>query len=414
MEGRTVANRITRRLLMGGAAGTALGSAARAQAPTIRIGVLTALSGDYTDPSGGGSVIAAQFAAEDFIRDHKPGFKVEVIAGDMQDKPDIGLSVARDWFDRDSVDMVTDMPNSAIALAVAGLAKERDKVAQIGAAASAITGKACTPNSMQLAYSTKTLGASVGSAVLRDGGDSWFFISADYAFGQALVDDTSAIVQAAGGNVLGNARFPFPSNGDFSSFLVQAQSSGAQVIALASAGADTTNAIKQAHEVGIGKGGQRLVSLLVLITNIHSLGLETAQGLVYSDPFYWDMNDGARAFSARFQPKWRNLKPTEDHAAVYAGALHYLKAVAAIGVDKAKASGKAVMQQMKAMPTDDPLFGRGAVRADGQMVHDMYLWQVKSPAESKYAWDYCRKLATIPADRAFAPVSSSACPLVRG
>ncbi|WP_158922111.1 ABC transporter substrate-binding protein [Acidisphaera sp. S103] len=403
---------IPRRLLMAGAASSVLGRSARAQTPTIRIGVLTALSGDYTDPSGGGSVIAAQFAAEDFIRDHKPGFKVEVIAGDMQDKPDIGLSVARDWFDRDGVDMVTDMPNSAIALAVAGLAKERDKVAQIGAAASAITGKACTPNSMQLAYNTSTLGASVGSAVLRDGGDSWFFISADYAFGQALVDDTSAVVRAAGGKVLGNARFPFPSNGDFSSFLVQAQASGAKVIALASAGADTTNAIKQAHEFGIGKGGQRLVSLLVLITNIHSLGLETAQGLVYSDPFYWDMNDGARDFSARFQPKWRDLKPTEDHAAVYAGTLHYLKAVAAIGVDKAKASGKAVMQQMKAMPTDDPLFGRGSVRADGQMIHDMYLWQVKSPAESKYAWDYCRKLATIPAQTAFAPPPAPACPLL--
>jgi len=380
--------------------------------PTIRIGVLTALSGDYTDPSGGGSVLAAQFAADDFVREHKPNFKVEVIAGDMQDKPEIGLSVARDWFDRDEVDMVTDMPNSAIALAVAGLAKERDKVAQIGAAASAITGKACTPNSMQLAYSTKTLGASVGSAVLRDGGDRRFFISADYAFGQALVEDTSLVVQTAGGTVLGNARFPFPGNGDFSSFLLQAQTSGAKVVALASAGADTTNAIKQAHEFGIGHGGQRLVSLLVLITNIHSLGLETAQGLVYSDPFYWDMNDATRAFSARFQPRWRDLKPTEDHAAVYAGALHYLKAVAAIGVDKA-ASGRAVMQQMKAMPTDDPLFGSGSVRADGQMLHDMYLWQVKSPAESQYPWDYCRKLATIPAAQAFASLSASACPLVR-
>jgi branched-chain amino acid transport system substrate-binding protein len=409
-------NRITRRLLMGGASGMAFGSGskARAQTPTIRIGVLTALSGDYTDPSGGGSVLAAQFAAEDFVRDHKPGFKVEVIAGDMQDKPDIGLSVARDWFDRDAVDMVTDMPNSAIALAVAGLAKERDKVAQTGAAASAITGKACTPNSMQLAYSTSTLGASVGSAVMRDGGDSWFFISADYAFGQALVDDTSAVVQAAGGKILGNARFPFPSNGDFSSFLVRAQASGAKVIALASAGADTTNAIKQAHEFGVGRDGQRLVSLLVLMTNVHALGLETAQGLVYCDPFYWDMNDGCRAFAARFQPRWRDLKPTEDHAAVYAGALHYLKAVAAGGVDKARASGRAVMDQMRAMPTDDPLFGKGALRADGQMVHDMYLWQVKSPAESKYPWDYCRKLATIRAEQAFAPLAASACPLVRG
>jgi branched-chain amino acid transport system substrate-binding protein len=409
-----MAIRIPRRLLMAGAATTTLGTSTRAQTPTIRIGVLTALSGDYTDPSGGGSVIAAQFAAEDFIRDQKPNFKVEIIAGDMRDKPDIGLSVARNWFDRDDVDMVTDMPNSAVALAVAGLAKERDKVAQIGAAASAITGKACTPNSMQLAYNTSTLGASVGSAVLRDGGDSWFFISADYAFGQALVDDTSAVVQAAGGKVLGNARFPFPSNGDFSSFLVRAQSSGAKVIALASAGADTSNAIKQAHEFGVGRDGQRLVSLLVLITNIHSLGLETAQGLVYSDPFYWDMNDGTRTFSARFQPKWRDLKPTEDHAAVYAGALHYLKAVAAIGIDKAKASGKAVMQQMKIMPTEDPLFGKGSVRADGQMIHDMYLWQVKSPAESKYAWDYCRKLATIQAEIAFALPPVSACPLLRG
>jgi branched-chain amino acid transport system substrate-binding protein len=409
-----MATSIPRRLLMAGAASTVLGTSTRAQTPTIRIGVLTALSGDYTDPSGGGSVIAAQFAADDFIRDHNPGFKVEIIAGDMQDKPDIGLSVARNWFDRDDVDMVTDMPNSAIALAVAGLAKERDKVAQIGAAASAITGKACTPNSMQLAYNTSTLGASVGSAILRDGGDSWFFISADYAFGQALVDDTTAVVQAAGGKVLGNARFPFPSNGDFSSFLVRAQSSGAKVIALASAGADTTNAIKQAHEFGVGQGAQRLVSLLILITNIHALGLETAQGLVYADPFYWDMNEGARTFSARFQPKWRDLKPTEDHAAVYAGTLHYLKAAAAIGVEKAKASGKAVMQQMKTMPTEDPLFGKGSVRADGQMIHDMYLWQVKSPNESKYPWDYCRKLATIPAETAFAPPPTPTCSLLPG
>ncbi len=411
---------ITRRRLMSGAACLTLGAGlatpsrrARAQTPTIRIGVLTALSGDYTDGAGGGSVVATKLAVEDFIRDYKPGFKIDVISGDMQDKPAIGLSVARAWFDREDVDMVTDVPNSAIALAVADLAEQRDKVVQISAGSSALTGKACTSNSMQLAYNTHCLGASLGSAILREGGDTWFFISADYAFGQTLVDDTASVIRAAGGEVLGNARFPFPSNGDFSSFLVQAEASGAKVVALASAGTDTTNAIKQAREFGIGRGKQRLVSLLMLITNVHALGLDTAQGLMYCDPFYWDLNDATRAFAQRFQPQWRDLKPTEDHAGVYAGALHYLKAVAATGVDKAKASGSAVMQQMKKMPTDDPVFGKGTLRADGQMMHDMYLWQVKSPAASKYAWDYCRQLAVIPPGKAFLPLSASACPLVR-
>lgn len=398
---------------IGAAALTAFPRLGRAQPPTIRIGVLTQLSGDYTDAAGHGSTVAAKLAIEDFVRDHKPGFKIDLIEGDMQDKPDIGLSVARSWFDRDSVDLIVDVPNSAIALAVQGLAKERDKVVQISAGSSTITGKACTPNSIQVAYNTYALGSSIGGAEMKMGGDTWFFVSADYAFGQALVEDTSAVVKRGGGKVLGNARFPFPSNGDFSSFLVQAQASGAKVVAVASAGNDTTNAIKQAQEFGLTHSGRRLVSLLMLLTNIHSLGLETAQGLIYRDPFYWDQNDATRAFAKRFQPQWRNLKPTEDHAGVYAGVLHYLKAVEALGVDKAKDSGRAAVKRMVEMPTDDPLFGKGGIRPDGQMIHNMYLWQVKSPSESKYPWDYSKLLAIVPATEAFLPLRSSACPLVK-
>ena len=402
-----------RRALVGAAVAAGLVRRARAQSPSIRIGVLTALTGEYTDAAGGGSVVAAKLAVEDFVREYKPSFRIEILSGDMQDKPDIGLSVARGWFDSDAVDMISDVPNSAIALAVAGLVAERDKIVQISAGSSVFGGKACNPNSMQLAYNTYALGKVTGDALFAQGGKSWFFISADYAFGQALVEDTTAAVKALGGTVLGNARYPFPSNGDFSSYLLQAQASGADIVAFATAGGDTTNAIKQAHEFGVSQGKQRVAGLLTLITNIHALGLEAAQGLIYTDPFYWDFNDGTRAFAARFQPQWRDLKPSEDHAGVYAGTMHYLKAVQALGVDKARASGRAVMAEMKRMPTDDVVFGRGAVRMDGQMVHDMHLWQVKSPKESKGPWDYSRLLATVPAAEAFIPLSQSACPAAR-
>lgn len=403
-----------RRALLGTAASAGFVHRARAQSPGIRIGVLTALSGEYTDAAGGGSVIAAKLAVEDFVREHKPSFRIDILSGDMLDKPDVGLAVARGWFDADAVDMISDVPNSAIALAVSGLVKERDKVVQISAGSSTVTGQYCTPNSMQLAYNTYALGKVTGSALYRQGGKTWSFISADYAFGQALVQDTANTITGLGGKVLGNARFPFPSNGDFSSYLLQAQATGADVIAMATAGGDTTNAIKQAHEFGLIGGRQRVVGLLTLITNIHALGLDQAQGLIYSDPFYWDSNDATRAFSARFQPQWRDLKPSEDHAGVYAGVIHYLKAVQAIGVDKARASGRAAMEQMKRMPTDDAVFGKGAVRPDGQMVHDMHLWQVKSPKESKSPWDYSRLLATVPATEAFIPLSQSTCAAARG
>lgn len=406
-----------RTLLLGGAAGAAglaTARAARAQAAPIRIGVMTDMSGPYAANTGPGSVVGARLAAEDFMRAN-PGIRVEVVQGDFQNKPDVGAALARSWLDQQGVDVILDVPVSSVALAVAGLVREKDRVALFtGPATADLTGAGCGPNHAHWTYDTWALAACTGRALVADGGDAWFFITADYAFGHALERDTAEFVRAAGGRVLGTARTPFPGTADFSSFLLQAQSSRAKIIGLANAGADTVNCIKQAAEFGLTRRGARLAGLLFQIADVHAVGLEAAQGLVLTEAFYWDMNEGTRAFSARVAPQLNGQKPSMIHAGAYSAVAHYLKGCAALGVERAKASGRAVMGWMKANPTDDPLFGRGQVRADGRKLHDMYLFQVKSPQESRHPWDYYTLRQTTPAAEAFRPVGQGNCAMVRG
>ncbi|RUM96016.1 ABC transporter substrate-binding protein [Pseudaminobacter arsenicus] len=375
---------------------------------SVKLGVLNDRSGTYADLSGEGSVIAAKMAVEDFRAADK-GINVEVISADHQNKPDIGASITRQWYDQDGVDVILDVPTSSVALAVSDITKEKNKIfMNSGAGTSDLTGKACSPNTVHWTYDTWALANGTGSAMVKAGGDTWFFLTADYAFGHALERDTSAVVEKAGGNVLGNVRHPFPGQ-DFSSFLLQAQSSGAKVIGLANAGADTTNAIKQAAEFGIVQAGQKLAGLLTFVTDVKALGLATAQGLVLTEAFYWDQNDGTREFSKRFAERHHGAMPTMVQAGVYASVLHYLKAVDAIkGKDPA-----AVMAKMKETPSDDPLFGKGQIRADGRHVHDMYLFEVKKPEESKGDWDLYKTVATIPAAEAFRPLADGGCSLVK-
>jgi branched-chain amino acid transport system substrate-binding protein len=376
----------------------------------IKIGVLNDMSGLYADLSGQGAVVAAKMAVEDFGAAAK-GMKVEIVGADHQNKPDVGSNIARTWFDRDNVDAIVDVPTSSVALAVNEIAREKNKVFLVsGAAASDLTGPKCSPNTVHWTYDTWALANGTGKAMVKTGGDTWFFITADYAFGKALERDTSEVVQANGGKVLGSVRTPFPGT-DFSSFLLQAQASKAKVIGLANAGGDTINSIKQAAEFGITQGGQSLAGLLVFISDVHALGLQTAQGLVLTEAFYWDQNDASRAFAKRFAPQFKNNMPTMVQAGVYAAVLHYLKAVEAL---KSDADGKAVVNKMKELPTDDPLFGKGTIRADGRKLHDMYLFEVKKPGESKGAWDYYKLRATIPAAEAFRPMKDGGCPLVSG
>ena len=386
---------------------------ARAQTShTIRIGVLTDLNGPNSASNGPGSVVGTQLAAEDFMAAH-PGIKVEVLSADYQSKPDVAVSVARDWFDRQGVDIVSNVNNSAAALAIANLVKEKDKVALLtGPASSALTGTACGPNHIHWTYDTWALGHSTGGALVAEGGKTWFFIGADYAFGKQLAGDTAAFVTGAGGKVLGTVYTPFPETADFSSFLVQAAASGAKVIGLANSGADTVNCVKQAHEFGLTAKGTRLAALLMMLPDLHGVGLETAQGLILSEAFYWDMNDATRAYGKRFGARMNGWMPSMIQAGDYAANWHCLKAMAKIGWDKAKASGRATVEQMKAMPTDDPLFGKGSVRADGRVLHPMYLFQVKAPAESHYAWDYYKLLRRIDAADAFRPLAAGQCPMV--
>lgn len=384
--------------------------AAMAQAPvTVKIGVLNDQSGLYADLSGQGSVWAAKKAIEDFNATNKD-VKAEVIFADHQNKADVGTSVARKWFDLDGVDMIIDTPNSGVALAVSGVTKEKNKVfINSGAATSDLTGKACTPNTVHWTYDTWALANGTGRAVVKGGGDTWFFLTADYAFGHALERDTAEVVKANGGKVVGTVRVPL-NNADFSSFLLQAQSSKAKIIGLANAGGDTINSIKQAAEYGIVDGGQKLAGLLIFITDVNSLGLKAAQGLNLTSPFYWDTNDGTRKFSEEFAKANGGRRPSMVQAGVYSGVLHYLKAVSALQSGK---DGAAVVEKMKALPTDDPLFGKGVVRADGRKIHPMYLYEVKKPSESKGPWDYYTLKATIPADEAFRPLSETECPLVK-
>ena len=374
----------------------------------VKIGVMNDRSGTYADLSGEGSVVAARMAVEDFKAAEK-GIDVTIVSADHQNKPDIASNLARQWYDAEGVDVIADVPTSSAALAVNDITREKNKVFLVsGAASSDLTGKACSPNTVHWTYDTWALAHGTGQAMVETGGDSWFFLTADYAFGHALERDTSAVVEASGGKVLGAVRHPFPGQ-DFSSFLLQAQASGAKVIGLANAGADTTNAIKQAHEFGITQGGQNLAGLLIFITDVNALGLEPAQGLVLTEAFYWDLNDATRAWSKRFAEAHNGNMPTMVHAGVYASVLHYLKAVEAAG----SKDSQAVMAKMKEMPSVDPLFGQGQVRQDGRHVHDMYLFQVKSPDESKANWDYYKVLATIPAERAFRPLAEGGCPLVK-
>ena len=392
------------------AAALALSCAAQAQISgnVVKIGVLNDQSGTYSDITGPGSTLAAKMAVEDFKAKEK-GLNVEVVFADHQNKPDVGSQIASKWYDAEGVDVIVDVPTSSIALAVAKITADKGKAFLVSGAASAdLTGKACNANTIHWTYDTWNLANGTGSAIVKTGGDTWFFLTADYAFGHALERDTEAVVLKNGGKVLGKVRHPFPS-ADFSSFLLQAQASKAKIIGLANAGADTTNAIKQAAEFGIVKGGQNLAGLLVFISDVHALGLEKAQGLIFTETWYWDLNDQTRAWAKRFAAANGGKYPTMVHAGVYSAVTHYLKAVAALKSD----DGTKVIAKMKEMPTDDPLFGKGTVRADGRKIHPAYLVEVKKPSESKGPYDYYKIRATIPADQAFRPIDQGDCPLVK-
>jgi branched-chain amino acid transport system substrate-binding protein len=376
----------------------------------VKVGVLNDQSSLYADATGQGSVIAAQMAAQDYMAANPNSkLRIEITFADHQNKPDIGANIARQWFEREGVDMILDVPNSAVALAVAGVARQFNKVTINGAAGSArLTGDLCSPNTVHWTFDNYALANGTGRAVVATGGDTWFFITADYAFGHDLEAQTTAVVNATGGKVLGGVRAPL-NTPDFSSYLLQAQSSKAKVIGLANAGGDTINAIKQASEFGIVKGGQRLVGLLTFITDIHSLGLQVAQGLQFTEAFYWDMNDDTRTWTKRFVARMNGRQyPTMNHAGDYGGMLHYLKAVdAAQTTDGAK-----VVAKMKELPTMDATFGPGRVREDGRHLHPMYLWEVKKPSESKAPWDYYRLAKTIPVEDAWRPLDQGGCSFV--
>jgi branched-chain amino acid transport system substrate-binding protein len=390
----------------------ATAAAARADETAVKIGVLTDMSSLYSDIGGAGSVAAAKLAVEDF-NPAAHGMKVEVIGGDHQNKPDVGANLARQWYDVDHVDMIVDVPTSSVALAINDITREKNKVfLGSGPASSDLTGPKCSPNSIQWTYDTWMLANGTGKAVVQTGGDTWFFLTADYAFGQALERDTTKVILANGGKVLGSVRHPLQTS-DFSSFLLQAQASKAKIIGLANAGGDTDNAIKQGAEFGITAGGQHFAGLLVFINDVEALGLKTAQGLVLTETWYWDMTDANRAFTKRWQvAASRPSKfPSMSQAGVYSAVTHYLKAVAAL---KSAGDGRAVVAKMKEMPTDDPLFGKGSIRVDGRKIHPAYLFEVKKPEESKYPGDDYKLRATIPAAEAFRPLKDGGCPLVGG
>ena len=392
-------------------AALALPGAAFAQDKNVKIGVLDDMSGLYADVGGQGSILAAQMAIEDSGMVAK-GWKIDMISADHQNKPDVGVNIARQWADKDKVDNVVGVLSSGVALAVAGVAKEKNLAyMNSGAAASDLTNSACTPNTIHWTYDTYLLANGTGKAVVKSGGDSWFFLTADYAFGHALERDTTAVVTANGGKILGSVRHPLNSS-DFSSFLLQAQASKAKIIGLANAGGDTTNAIKQASEFGITSGGQKLAALLLFLSDVHSLGLKMTQGLQFTETFYWDLNDGTRAFSKRFSDRMKNKnQPTMVQAGIYASIIHYLKALDSMGSNPH--DGVKVVEKMKSMPTDDALFGKGEIQPNGRKVHPGYLFEVKKPEESKYPWDYYKLIATIPANEAFTPLDKSSCAFLK-
>ena len=390
----------------------ALPLAARAQATPIRIGVLADMSGPYRDTSGPTSVAAVQQAIEDTGMAAR-GIAVEVIGGDHQNRPDAALALARRWIDNQSVDMICEVNNSAIALAVANLVKEKDRVQLAsGAASSALTGPQCNSHSIHWTYDTWMFANVVGGATVRSGGDSWFFITADYAFGHQLERDTAQFVTRSGGRMVGSARYPFPGTTDFSSFLLAAQASRAKVVGLAMAAADMQNCVKQAHEFGLTRRGQQLAGMIMFVQDIRSIGLEAAQGMVMSEVFYHDLNDRTRGLARRILARTPDNMPNQEHAGTYSCAVHYLKAVAELGVARAKASGIEVINLMKRMPTDDDAFGPGRIRDDNRKIHPAYLFEVKAPAESRGPWDFYKLRATVPGEEAFRPIADGGCPLV--
>jgi branched-chain amino acid transport system substrate-binding protein len=393
------------------AAACAFAGSAQAQISDgiVKIGVLNDMSGLYSDITGQGSVVAARMAVEDYIRASKSTLKVEIVGADHQNKPDVGSNVARQWYDTEKVDMIADVPTSSVGLAIAKISADKGKLhVNSGSATADLSGKACNANTIHWAYDTWMLANGTGKAIVKSGGDTWFFLTADYAFGHALERDTEAVVLKNGGKVVGKVRTPFPTQ-DFSSFLLQAQASKAKIIGLANAGGDTTNSIKQAFEFGITKGGQNLAGLLVFSPDVHSLSLEKAQGLMLTETFYWDLNEQTRAFTKRFAAANGGKYPSMVHAGVYSSVIHYLKAVDAAKTD----DGTKVAAKMKELPTDDVLFGKGTVRADGRKIHPAYLFEVKKPSESKGPYDYYKLVSTIPANEAFRPLSESECPLVK-
>ncbi|QOZ34810.1 ABC transporter substrate-binding protein [Bradyrhizobium sp. CCBAU 53421] len=398
-------------LLLGTALVLSVASVASADDKTVKIGVLSDQSGLYADLAGPGSTLAAQMAIEDSGLKAK-GWTIDLISGDHQNKPDIGTTIARQWFDVDKVDTIVDVPNSGVALAVNNVVKEKNGVyINSGAATSDLTNAQCSPNTVHWTYDTYMLAHATGQALVKAGGDTWFFLTADYAFGAALERDTTAVVTANGGKVVGGVKHPL-NTADFSSFLLQAQASKAKIIGLANAGGDTTNSIKQAAEFGIVKGGQKLAALLLFLTDVKAIGLETAQGLNFTETFYWDLNDKTRAFSKRFSEKLKSgAPPTMVQAGVYAGLLHYFKALEALGGNPH--DGAKVIAKMKTIPTDDPLFGKGEVEANGRVTHDAYLFEVKKPSESKGPWDFYKLVGTVPGNQAFTPLDKSTCALLK-
>jgi branched-chain amino acid transport system substrate-binding protein len=405
---------VSRRALLGSAAVAAALPIGRLRAqdkPTIKIGVLNDQSGPYRDTGGLTSVVCTRQAVLEFAAQ---GFNVEVVMADHQNKPDIGAGIARQWFDRDQVDAVADVNNTAIALAVNNVVVAKNKALLISGAASAdLTGKYCSPNAVHFAPDTWFDSHSTGGAILKDGGDSWYLIVADYTFGHALANDLTALVTKAGGKVLGSIAYPFPDTTDFSSMLVRAQASGAKVLGLCMAGADTENCIKQAHEFGLNDT-MTIAALLIQVRGVRALGLDTAQGLRWSESYYWDANDRTRAWNDRVRTKTPNgVWPNMTQAGDYAATLHYLKAVADMGVSAAKADGRAVVDRMKAMPTDEDCFGPGKIRIDGRALHPVYLLEAKKPSESKQSWDVGKIIATTPMDEAFRPLNEGGCSLVK-
>ena len=408
-------NTSRRSILAAGAASIALRGRARAAGNPIRIGVLTDLSGTYRDVTGPTSVLCVQQAVAEFTRDH-PDIKVEVLAADHQNKPDVGLGIARAWFDQGGVDVVTDVGNSAVAIGLNAVTQDKDKIQlNTSAGSSDLTGKYCSPNLVHWTYDTWNLSHTIASQVVRAGGDRWFFITADYNFGQSIQRNTTELLAAAGGKVAGSVAYPFPGTTDFSSYLLAAGASGANVVAFANAGDDLINCIKQAHEFGLTQGSVKLVGMVGSITAVVASGLEAMQGIYFSENFYWDLNDRTRAFMDRVRPRLPpGVLPNNVHAGNYSATLHYLKTVKLMGVDAARASGRATVAAMKRLPTDDDCFGEGVIRADGRKIHPSYLFQIKTPGESRSTADVYKCIGVTPIGEAFRPLNAGGCPLVQG